>query len=162
MTRASSIIAAIGGTLLLLLGGYADAARAAKPSVFAAYQVRLEISRNGISLGAPESTVVTGESASLELGSAAHPGRVTMQQRVTGFPGADDSKALLELEFYRQGASRLHRIVAPTFGVDLGRAQHYELRTEQGVIRILARVDGLHEAPGASTPGIQTAPYMDL
>lgn len=83
-----------------------------------------------------------------------------VQQRVTGFPGASDYKALLELELYGPGGS--DRIVAPTFGVDLGRDQLYELRTAQGLIRIVARVDGLEVATDTPRADIETMPYLDL
>lgn len=161
MTRSNHIIAAI--VVNLLLGGaYAVSATASTPTAYATYQVRLEISRNGIYLGAPESTVANGESASLELnGAASHRGAI-VQQRVTGFPGASDYKALLELELYGQGDAGSQRIVAPTFGVELGRSQVYELPTDQGLIRILARVDGLQAETGEAPADIQTTPYTDI
>lgn len=158
MTRSNRIIAVFGANLLLM-GLCLTAARASTPPAFAAYQVRLEISRNGVSLGAPESRVASGEAANLAL-DAGRRGAGMVQQRVTGFPGASDYKALLELELYGPGGR--DRIVAPTFGVDLGRAQLYELRTAQGLIRIVARVDGLEVATDTPRADIETMPYLDF
>lgn len=158
MTRSNRIIAGFGANLLLI-GLCLSAARASAQPAFAAYQVRLEISRNGVPLGAPESRVATGEAANLVL-DAGRRGFGRVQQRVTGFPGASDHKALLELELYGPGGRE--RIVAPTFGVDLGRAQLYELPTEQGLIRIVARVDGLEAATDGPPAEIETMPYLDL
>lgn len=158
MTRSSRIIAVFGANLLLI-GLCLTAAGASTPPAFATYQVRLEISRNGVALGAPESRVASGEAANLTL-DAGLKGAGMVQQRVTGFPGASDYKALLELELYGPGGR--DRIVAPTFGVDLGRAQQYELPTEQGLIRIVARIDGLEAATDGPPADIQTMPYSDL
>ena len=56
--------------------------------------------------------------------------------------GAADDKALLELESLgpNRGAYP-RRIVAPTFGVSLGRTQTYVLSTEQGSLSIRATVE---------------------
>lgn len=155
MIRSSLIIAAISATLLLG-GARADAAA---PSAFAAYRVQLEISRNGVSLGSPESTVASGESSSQVLPGVGRRGGVLMRQRVTGFPGAADYKALLELELHGLSGADSQPIVAPTFGIELGRSQRYELPTDEGLILILARVDGVDAMPETGPPEIQTMPY---
>lgn len=151
--RTLSIIAAFAGC------GWLPSVAAAP---FPAYQVRLEIVRNGVFLGAPEATVATGLPIPVEV-LAARPGALRVMQRVTAFPGAPDDKALLELEILGgvQGRSP-RRIVAPTLGVSLGKAQTYELLTEQGSIRIRATVDGVAEAPLAATDGLQTFAYPGI
>lgn len=161
MTRSNVIIAAIAVNLLFGCA-FGATTEALAPTGFAAYQVRLEITRNGVALGSPESTLARGESASLELIGGARQGNVLVQQRVTGFPGAGDYKALLELELYGPSRSGSQRIVAPTFGIELGRSQLYEMRTEQGLIGIRATVDGLATAPDADSSGIQTMAYPEI
>lgn len=160
MNRSKIIIAAFAVDLLFATA-FAPVAQALAPPAFAAYQVKLEITRNGISLGTPESTVTTGESASMEL-SAARPARMLLQQRVTEFPGAGETKALLELELYGVSGAGSQRIVAPTVGIDLGRSQVYQWETEQGLISVRARVDGLEAVPNPDASGIQTTPYPEV
>ena len=110
---------------------------------FAAYEVRLDISRNGIHLGAPVARIASGESLQLELDEGGPANAVLLQQRVRGFPGAGDSKALLELEFFGlQPGRRSERLLAPTFGIELGRTEVFHFSTERGVIRISATVSG--------------------
>lgn len=151
--RHLSIIAVFVG------GGWTSSAVAAP---FPAYQVRLEIVRNGIFLGAPEATVLTGTPIPVEV-LAAHPGALRVMQRVTAFPGAPEHKALLELEILGASQGALpRRLAAPTLGVSLGHAQTYELRTDQGSIRIRATVDGLADSPVTAADGLQTFAYPGI
>lgn len=157
-SRSRAIIAAIG---LNLLAGAAFAVESAAPvqSGFSSYQVRLEITRNGILLGSPESIVATGASTSLELVGDGRSGGMLVQQRVTGFPGAGQSKVLLELEVYGPPGRSPRRIVAPTLGLQLGRPQLYQIRTEEGLVSIRATVVGLGAAAGQGVPAMQTLAY---
>lgn len=156
MLRTASIIAAIG------FCGWAASVPAAAPAPFPAYQVRLEIVRNGIFLGAPEATVATGMPSPVEV-LTARPGALRVMQRVTAFPGAADDKALLELEILgpNRGAYP-RRIVAPTFGVSLGRTQTYVLSTEQGSLSIRATVEGVNQAPQLPVDGLETFAYPEI
>lgn len=157
MFRTKWIIAVIASA------GWAGDALAATDRVpFAAYQVRLEVVRNGVFLGAPEATLVTGTPSPVEV-LASRPGALRVMQRVTAFPGAADDKALLELEFLGSGQGPVpHRIVAPTIGVSLGRTQSYQLRTEQGELRIQATVEGLDQAPAVADDGLRTFAYPEI
>nr|WP_293249461.1 hypothetical protein [Panacagrimonas sp.] len=112
---------------------------------YPAYVVTLEISRNGVHLGAPVATAAEGEPITADLFTPARrQAALRVSHRVTPFPGAEDSKALLELELFgvdRDGEAR--RLVAPTLGIDLDTEQAYEVATPQGVISVRARVEGL-------------------
>lgn len=155
--RSLSIIAAF------CCGGWVMSAGAATEAApFAAYQVRLEVMRNGVLLGSPEATLATGLPSPVEV-LASRPGALRVMQRVTAFPGAAGDKALLELEFLGQGRGEVpNRIVAPTIGVSLGRAQIYEMSTEQGFLRIRATVEGLDHAPVVATDTLETFAYPEI
>lgn len=123
---------------------------------FAAYTVRLEVIRNGVYVAAPPSTLAAGESGSVELVGGARQGTMRAIHRVTGFPGSGDSRALLELELYGLADGRSRRIVAPTLGVELGVSELYELRTEQGLMRITATVEGIAPTFDEPSSALQT------
>lgn len=157
MLRSTWIIAAICGA-----GWQTSVTAAAEAVPYAAYQVRLEVVRDGVFLGAPEATVATGTPSPVEVLESL-PGTLRVMQRVTAFPGAGGDKALLELEFLGPGRGEAaHRIVAPTIGVSLGRAQSYEMSTEQGRLRIRATVEGLDRAPEAAIESLQTFAYPEI
>ncbi|MGQ0699234.1 MAG: hypothetical protein ACT4PZ_13435 [Panacagrimonas sp.] len=130
---------------------------------FAAYHVILEIVRNGIHLGTPEATVAAGESSRVEVGPHSRPGTLMVQQRVTGFPGSSSSKALLELEFFgSSGGGRSSRIAAPTFGIDLGQSELFEVTTEQGTMSVRATVEGREHAPPQAASGPVGIAYPEI
>lgn len=151
------IIAAICGC-----GWLTSATAAAEAAPYAAYQVRLEIVRNGVFLGAPEVTLATGMPSPVEV-LESRPGALRVMQRVTAFPGAGGDKALLELEFLGPGQGAVpQRIVAPTLGVSLGQSESYEMSTAQGRLRIRATVEGLDQAPDVATDTLQTFAYPEI
>ncbi len=158
-----SIIAFLG---LALHAGAATSsslsAVASTASGFAAYEVELKIVRNGIELGRPSSTVVVGESSSLNIATALPSAPVRLNQRVTAFPGASRFKALLQLELYTSIRGFEKRLAAPTLGVELGEAQVFELNTEQGRISIRALVTGLKYARDKATSSITTIAYPEI
>ena len=144
MACKTRIIAPIALNLLACFADSASALETLQPG-YPAYVVTLEISRNGVHLGAPVATAAEGEPITADLFTPARrQAALRVSHRVTPFPGAEDSKALLELELFgvdRDGATQ--RLVAPTIGVDLGTEQSYEVRTPQGLINVRARVEGL-------------------
>ncbi|MGQ0529559.1 MAG: hypothetical protein ACT4PG_07000 [Panacagrimonas sp.] len=130
---------------------------------FAAYEVRLEISRNGIHLGAPVARIVSGQSLQLELDEGGPANAILLQQRVRGFPGLTDHKALLELEFFGlQPGMRSERLLAPTFGIELGRTEVHHFSTERGVIRIRATVSGKGAGEADTDSAPQTFAYPSI
>lgn len=157
MPRPNRIIALAAFNLLVAaVMRPAVALERAQPG-YAAYEVRLEVVRNGTVLGRPERIVAAGEPATADLFTPGRPAPLRISHRVTGFPGAEDSKALLELEVFRIEGGVARRLVAPTIGVDLGLTQFYDIPTTQGTLRIRALVDGLstiYEAPGDGPRGI--------
>ncbi|MGQ0503499.1 MAG: hypothetical protein ACT4P0_12980 [Panacagrimonas sp.] len=129
---------------------------------FAAYHVTLEVVRNGVLVGAPVSTTVAGQASRVELGPRAQGGSLWMQQRVSRFPGFA-SKALLELEFFGSGrAPGRSRIVAPTFGIELGRPESFEVKTDEGTMLIRATVEGRSDAPVEAVSGPVGIPYPEI
>ncbi len=137
------IIAAIAPILLAWVCFPANALQNEQPG-YPAYEVRLEVARNGVHLGAPVVTAPEGESSTADLFLPRHRDALRVSHRVTPFPGAADSKALLELEFFGVGGDgRARRLVAPTLGVELGMVEYYEVRTTQGIITVRAIVEGL-------------------
>ena len=140
--RTDRIIAAIALFLLTWIAP-ASALQTEQPG-YPAYEVRLEVARNGVHLGAPVVTAPEGEASTADLFLPRHRDALRVSHRVTRFPGAEDSKALLELEFFGLGSDgRARRLVAPTLGVELGMVEYYEVRTAQGVITVRAMVEGL-------------------
>lgn len=154
------IIAPIALNLLAWCIGPAVALETLQPG-YPAYQVSLEISRNGVHLGAPVATAPEGEPITADLFTPARrQAALRVSHRVTPFPGAEDSKALLELELFgvdRDGETR--RLVAPTIGVELGTDQSYEVLTPQGVISVRARVEGLALLDDTQRDGPLGLPY---
>lgn len=161
MFRHDRIIAAI---TFPLLAGLSSAAPADNPPTarFAAYYVSLEIVRNGVHLRTPASTIPAGRPFRVEVGPQSRPGALMVQQRVTGFPGSSDSKALLELEFFGSSGGRNSRIAAPTLGVDLGQSELFEVKTEQGTMSIRATVEGRQNAPAEAAAGPVGIPYPEI
>lgn len=160
MSRWIAIIAAFALLLPALSFAAGPGRPRTGPAAFAAYEVRLEISRNGVHLGSPVARIVSGESLQLELDDAGPANAILLQQRVRGFPGSGEYKALLELEFFGlQPGVRSERLLAPTFGIELGRTEVYHFSTTRGVIRIRATVSGrgTNEAEANSAP--QTFAY---
>ena len=158
MRHPTRIITAFSLTLLAVVSLGAIAFEN-QPSGYAAYEVKLEVSRNGIHMGAPESTLNAGESSRVELGSGAGPGALTVQQRVSRFPGAEKSMALLELEFFGIADGQPKRLVAPTLGVELGQPEVYQVKTEQGVLLVRATVEGRGPVAGDAGGGPQGIAY---
>jgi hypothetical protein len=150
------IIAPIALNLLACFAGPVGALETLQPG-YPAYQVSLEIARNGVHLGAPVATAPEGEAITADLFTPTRrQAAMRVSHRVTPFPGAEDTKVLLELELFgmdRDGEPR--RLVAPTLGVDLGTEQSYEIRTPQGVISVRARVEGLALLDGTERDGPQ-------
>lgn len=160
MPGKTRIIAPIALNLLVWTPKPATALETLQPG-YPAYEVALEISRNGVYLGGPVATAAEGEPTTADLFTPARSvPALRVSHRVTPFPGAEDSKALLELELFgvdRDGEAR--RLVAPTIGVDLGTEQSYEVRTPQGVISVRARVEGLALLDGTERDGPQGMAY---
>lgn len=160
MVRKSRIIAPIALNWLACSAISAAALETLQPG-YPAYEVRLEISRDGVHLGAPVATVSEGEPSTADLFTPARrQAALRVSHRVTPFPGAEDSKALLELELFsvdREGHAR--RLVAPTLGIDLGTEQAYEVGTPQGVIEVRAVVEGLALLDGTDRDGPQGQAY---
>jgi hypothetical protein len=160
MACKTRIIAPIALNLLVCFAGPAAALETLQPG-YPAYEVSLEISRNGVHLGAPVATAPEGEPITADLFTPARrQAALRVSHRVTPFPGAEDSKALLELELFgvdRDGEAR--RLVAPTIGIDLGTEQSYEVRTAVGVISVRARVEGLALLDGVEREGPQGLAY---
>jgi hypothetical protein len=154
------IIAPIALNLLACSTGPAAALETLQPG-YPAYQVTLEISRNGVHLGAPVASAPEGEAITADLFTPARrQPALRVSHRVTPFPGAEDSKALLELELFGvDGEGEARRLVAPTIGVDLGTDEAYEIRTPQGVITVLARVEGLALLDESQRDGPQGTAY---
>jgi hypothetical protein len=160
MARKTRIIAPIALNLLVWSTNRADALETLQPG-YPAYQVSLEISRNGVHLGAPVATAPEGEPITADLFTPARQqAALRVTHRVTPFPGAEDSKALLELELFRvDSGGEARRLVAPTIGVDLDTEESYEIRTPQGVITVLARVEGLALFDESDRDGPQGVAY---
>jgi hypothetical protein len=154
------IIAPIALNLLVCSVTTATALETLQPG-YPAYQVSLEIARNGVHLGAPVATSPEGEPITADLFTPAQrQAALRVSHRVTPFPGAEDSKALLELELFGiDGNGTTRRLIAPTLGVELGTDQTYEVRTTQGVIRVRARVEGLAVLETAQPDGPQGFAY---
>lgn len=160
MACKTRIIAPIALNLLACFTGRAIALETLQPG-YPAYQVTLEISRNGVHLGAPVATAAEGEPITADLFTPSRrQAALRVSHRVTPFPGAEDSKALLELELFGiDGDGDRRRLVAPTIGVDLGTAQSYEVRTPQGVYSVRARVEGVALLDGTERDGPQGVAY---
>lgn len=158
MSRPRCIIAPMAMSLLFLGALSAQALDSLQPG-YAAYEVRLEIARNGIHLGTPVTTVAAGEAATADLFAPARGEPIRISHRVSGFPGAEDSKVLLELELFRLVGDRARRMVAPTIGVDLGTVEQFEVATAQGLVTIRATVEGLADVQGDLRPGPRGIPY---
>ena len=160
MFRKSRIIAPIALNCLACCASPAVALETLQPG-YPAYEVSLEISRDGVHLGAPVATAYEGEPTTADLFTPARrQAALRVSHRVTAFPGAEDSKALLELELFRvdrDGQAR--RLVAPTIGIDLGMDHAYEVQTPQGVIHVRARVEGLALLDGTGRDGPQGVAY---
>ena len=160
MACKTRIIAPIALNLLTCFVNSATALETLQPG-YPAYVVTLEISRNGVHLGAPVATAAEGEPITADLFTPARrQAALRVSHRVTPFPGAEDSKALLELELFgvdRDGEAR--RLVAPTLGIDLDTEQAYEVRTPQGVISVRARVEGLAVLDETRRDGPQGVAY---
>ncbi len=154
-----SIIAACA---MLLHGSLAAAAPSHPAGSFKAYQVQLEIMRNGVELANPDSTLRSGESNTVQIGKPGQAGGVRLNQRVTAFPGAGDFKALLQLELYSRNGSTEKRFAAPTFGIKLGRSEQFHLNTEMGRVSIRATVKGLQSDPTERASTIQTQAYPGI
>lgn len=153
------IIAAAAAFAIGFPGGSAWAESA---EGFSAYQVTLEVIRNGVLVGVPTSTTAAGQSSRVELGPRSPGGSLWMQQRVSRFPGFA-SKALLELEFFgSERAAGRSRIAAPTFGIELGRPESFEVQTDEGTMLIRATVEGRSEAPAEAAMGPVGIPYPEI
>lgn len=161
MFRHSRTVAAITFPLLASLCA-TPLAQGQSPTRFPAYHVTLEIARNGVHLGTPASTIAAGMPSRVEVGHQSRPGALMLQQRVTGFPGSADSKALLELEFFGSSGGRRSRIAAPTLGVDLGQSELFEVKTEQGTMSIRATVEGRANSPAEAASGPVGIPFPEI
>ena len=162
MVRSVPIIAALALYSLVCIPSSANAPEDDSISGYAAYHVRLEVSRNRIHVGAPELTVPAGESATAQIYTGQRSAPLLVNQRVTRFPGAGETRALLELEIFRLDGDEPRRLVAPTLGVELGRAETYEVATAQGLLTVRATVEGRDPVSGAETGGPATSPYPAL
>ena len=162
MFRSVPIIAAIALSSLVSIPGAANAPDDGAGAGFATYHVRLEVARNRVHMGAPEQTLPAGESVTAELDMGRQAAPLLVNQRVTRFPGAGDTMALLELEFFRVDDDGPRRLVAPTLGVELGKAETYEVATAQGLISVRATVEGRDPVTQDAGQGPQTTPYPAL
>jgi hypothetical protein len=140
MPRRSPIIAAI--TLNLLAFPHAGGAGESRPGAgYSTYRVQLEVTRDGRPVCTQDKTVSAGES--LEVAQAyGSDHELRVLQRVTKFPGAADSRALIEVQVYSTEGDQQWPIVAPTLGVELGTTEVYEVKTGEGLVRIRAVVEG--------------------
>lgn len=125
--------------ILLLCLATATCARATAPDAIQAYQVRLQLSRDGVSLPVSLLTVEAGEPARFEL-DCPKCGVLRVHQRVTAFPGSQGKRVLIELELFRLRDGRTERLVAPTLGARLGRLQLERFRTDIGLIEVRVAV----------------------
>jgi hypothetical protein len=162
MRRSAPIIAAIALYSLVSVPSSANAPEDASIAGYAAYHVRLEVARNRIHMGAPEQTMSAGQSATAEVDMGRRSPPLLVNQRVTRFPGAGEKMAILELEFFRLEGDEPRRLVAPTLGVELGKAEVYEVATAQGLITVRATVEGLDPVIGGGSEGPSTNPYPTL
>ena len=162
MTRSVPIIAAIALYSLVCIPSSANAPQDESIAGYAAYHVRLEVARNRVHVGAPELTLPAGESVTSQLDMGRRAAPLLVNQRVTRFPGAGETKALLELEFFRLEGDGPRRLVAPTLGVELGKAETYEVATAQGLITVRATVEGREPVSEQDGRGPATTPYPAL
>lgn len=162
MSRSVAIIAAIALYSLVSVPGVANAPEDPSIAGYAAYHVRLEVARNRVHMGAPEQTLPAGESGTSQLDMGRRSSPLLVNQRVTRFPGAGETMALLELEFFRLEGDQLRRLVAPTLGVELGKAETYEVATAQGLISVRATVEGRDPVTQDAGQGPTTTPYPSL
>lgn len=162
MRRSAPIIAAIALYSLVSVPSSAIAPVDASIAGYATYHVRLEVARNRIHVAAPEQTLPAGESATTQVDMGYRSPPLVLNQRVTRFPGAGKKMALLELEFFRIDDGEPRRLIAPTLGVELGKAQAYEVATAQGLITIRATVEGVDPVTDAGPDGPATKPYPML
>lgn len=109
---------------------------------YSTYRVQVEVTRNGVPVGAQDATVPAGET--LEL-ARLDDTDLRVLQRVSRFPGAADSRALVEFQVFRTDGERQKLMDAPTLGVELGETEVYEVKTVRGVVRIQAIVEGAEE-----------------
>ncbi len=159
MSRPIPIIAAIALYSLVSVSGFANAPEDASIAGYAAYHVRLEVARNRVHVGAPERTVAEGESATSQFDMGRRASPLMVNQRVTRFPGAGQTMALLELEFFRLEGDQPRRWVAPTLGVELGKVETYEVATAEGLLTLRATVEGRDPVSGDANHGPATSPY---
>lgn len=162
MNRSVPIIAALALYSLVCVPSSANAPQDESIAGYAAYHVRLEVSRNRVHVGAPEQTLPAGESATSQIYTGQRTAPLLVNQRVTRFPGAGDTRALLELEFFRLDGDEPRRLVAPTLGVELGKAETYEVATAQGLLTVRATVEGRDPVSGSEAGGPTTSPYPAL
>lgn len=147
MRRRPVIIAAI--TLNLFAFPMAGHAGDDDPAGFSTYRVQIEVTRNGVPICAQDATVAAGQSLEVEPSREASASTLRVLQRVTKFPGAADSRALIEVQVFRTDGPQQRLVVAPTLGVELGEPEIYEVKTGHGVVRITTIVEGdEEEVPG--------------
>ena len=162
MSRSVPIIAAIALYSLVSMPSAANAPEDASIAGYAAYHVRLEVARNRVHMGAPEQTLTAGESATSQLDMGRRSSPLMVNQRVSRFPGAGETMALLELELFRLDSDGPRRLVASTLGVELGKVEIYEVATAQGLISVRATVEGRDPVTQDAGPGPTTTPYPAL
>jgi hypothetical protein len=134
MPRRTAIIATITLNLLVF------PAISGAGQGFSSYRVRIEVTNDGRPVCSQDLEVPAGESQEVPSSGAGEPLRVL--QRVTRFPGAGDSRALIEVQVFGTRGDQQRPIVAPTLGVELGTPEVYEVRTNQGLVRISTVVEG--------------------
>lgn len=127
--------------LFIFLSASARAERPAEPA-FAAYDLQLEITRDGLRAPAPALRIPVGEPARFEM-SCPRCGTLRVHQRIKRFPGTQGQRVLVELEIFQVAGARLNRLVAPTLGLWLGEAHTSSFKTEIGTLEIRAQVAGV-------------------
>lgn len=129
---------------LFLIMFISTSAWAGRPSEagFAAYDLQLEITRDGMRVPSPALRVPAGEPARFEMGCP-RCGTLRVHQRIKRFPGTQGQRVLVELEIFQVVGGRQNRLVAPTLGLWLGEAQSSSFKTDIGTLEIRARVEGV-------------------
>jgi hypothetical protein len=150
-TMSRSFVAVLVFALLSVPPGAAVAVDAGPT----AYELNLELSRNGQALGRGRSHSDAGVPDSLAMPTA-QLGILEVHHRVSRFPGSQGQRVLVQLEIFRQKGARRVRLLAPTVGVWLGEEQVSRFQTEAGLIEIRTRVSAA--APRPAETGRRTVP----
>ncbi|HKY93547.1 MAG TPA: hypothetical protein VJM11_21015, partial [Nevskiaceae bacterium] len=145
-------IAIIAAITLNLLAFPCHSEGGQSPSGYSSYRVRLEVTRNGRPVCAQDTTVAAGES--LEVPRPSGDEELRVLQRVTKFPGAAGSRALLEVQVFADDGREQWPVVSPTLGLELGAPEVYEVRTGHGLVRIKAVVEGATEDVRPADDGV--------